>query len=239
MAINRGAIADRYPSLVEGMTVYSNDGERMGKITALGDDYFIVEKGIFFPKDFTFRYDDIQDVRDDNIYLAHGRENFHEWRDEKFEGWQKTDDLNLRDERDADLRRDDTMSSDEVRVPVTEEKLDIQKTAREAGEVRLRKVVHSELKTITVPVMKEEVKVERVPIAEGERTASADASFDEKTIRVPVMEEEVTVNKRPVVKEEVVVSKERTIEDRKIEDEVKREDVEIEGEDELKRRKAG
>ena len=61
MAINRGAIAGRYPSLVEGMTVYSNDGERMGKVTSLGDDYFLVEKGIFFPKDFTFRYDDIQD----------------------------------------------------------------------------------------------------------------------------------------------------------------------------------
>jgi uncharacterized protein (TIGR02271 family) len=113
-------------------------------------------------------------------------------------------------------------------MPVLEEELNAQKMVRQAGEVRLRKIVHTELKHFTVPVMKEEVVVERVPPSEAatDKVAS-ESAFKEKTIVVPVAEEEVTVTKQPVVKEEVRVHKKRTTENREISDEVRKEEVQI------------
>jgi hypothetical protein len=60
--------------VMEGMTVRSIDGEKLGKVFALGDDAFHIEKGLFFPKDYLVRYADISDIRDGELILMHGRE---------------------------------------------------------------------------------------------------------------------------------------------------------------------
>jgi uncharacterized protein (TIGR02271 family) len=107
--------------------------------------------------------------------------------------------------------------------------------------VRIRKIVHSELKHFIIPVTKEEVRVERVPVSESSALGSTPqdiGNFEEKVVNIPVTEEEVTISKRPVVREEVRVTKERQTEQRDITEEVRKEDVEIQEEGTAKK-KAG
>jgi uncharacterized protein (TIGR02271 family) len=194
------------------MDVYSEDGEKLGKIVERKGDRFLVEKGLFFPKASVFVLDDIADIRGDDIYLRYGR-------------------AHLADD-DAWMTRNQTATSgadlddeEELRVPLAEEELEIGKTVRDIGEVRVHKRVIREQKQVTVPVMREEVRVERVPAANT--GALPDDAFEEGTISVPVREEEVEIRKRPVVKEEVRVGKHRQVEERTETAEVRREEAEI------------
>jgi uncharacterized protein (TIGR02271 family) len=234
----------RFPTLREGMTVYSKDGEKLGKITGLFQDYFLIEKGFFFPKDFTLRYEDIQDIEDDTVRLLTGQTEYSDWRNESYVGWRQADEINAGRITPEPLEEYRNLYKDrfteEARVPVSEEELRADKTTTQVGEIKVRKIVHSELRHFTVPVMKEEVRIERVPVSGREGTLVPDEStFQEKTISIPVTEEEITVSKRPVVKEEVRVSKERITREEPVEGEVRKEEVRIEGEDQLKRKKAG
>jgi len=199
------------------------------------NDSFVVKKGIFFPEDFVFRYDDILTLSDGEITVNAYKEDLTEWREQDYPGWSHVNDINegrLRAVPRPEYKdrypdwSGNTATTDSIRVPVAEEQLEAQKTIRQAGEVRIRKVVHTELKHFTVPVMKEEVTIDRTPVTDTAASAGEDA-FQEKTIAVPIMEEDVTVTKRPVVKEEVRVQKNRTEEQREVADEVRKEDVQI------------
>jgi uncharacterized protein (TIGR02271 family) len=61
----------------EGMTVRSLDGHKLGKVYAIGETEFHIEKGLFFPKDYSCRFSEISDIRDGDIILAHGRDSLH------------------------------------------------------------------------------------------------------------------------------------------------------------------
>src|SRR3954469_13967199 len=50
-----------------GMTVTSTKGERLGNVVRVGSDTFVVEKGVFFPKDYELRYDHIISLDDERI----------------------------------------------------------------------------------------------------------------------------------------------------------------------------
>lgn len=56
-----------------GMTVRSSDGQKLGKVIALGADNFEIEKGFFILKDYLVRYSDILDVRDGECFLRYGK----------------------------------------------------------------------------------------------------------------------------------------------------------------------
>src|SRR5919112_4853950 len=105
-------------------------------------------------------------------------------------------------------------------IELREEELRAQKERVKAGEVRVRKEVVSEERTIEVPVTREEVVIERRPAAEG-RTASGDIDDDEE-IRIPLMEEEVRVEKTPVVREEVTLKKRQVQDTEAVSDTVRR-----------------
>jgi len=113
-------------------------------------------------------------------------------------------------------------------VELREEKLEAQKVQKQAGEVRVRKDVITEHKTIEVPVTREEVVIER-HAAHGTRAAGdiSDLAAD-REIRIPVKEEEVRVTKTPVVKEEVTVGKRKTTETRTVAADVKHEELRVE-----------
>lgn len=61
-------------TLAVGMIVRSSDGERLGKIVALGSRTLQIEKGVVFPKEFTTTYDEIHELRGGEVILARGRE---------------------------------------------------------------------------------------------------------------------------------------------------------------------
>ena len=122
-----------------------------------------------------------------------------------------------------------TYDTDEGRkLRLREEQLQAQKQQVQAGEVRLRKDVVTEEKTVNVPVSHEEVYIERRP-ASG--TEPSDTPIGEgETIRVPVREEQVQVTKQPVVTGEVQVGKRVVQENQQFTDTTQREEARLERE---------
>jgi uncharacterized protein (TIGR02271 family) len=107
-----------------------------------------------------------------------------------------------------------------ARIAVREEELQAHKQLVETGEVRVRKEVVTEHRTLEVPVQREEVVIER--------RAPTGEPIEE--IRIPVREEQVTVEKRPVVKEEVTVGKRVVQGTEQVGGEVRKEVVRVERE---------
>jgi len=121
-------------------------------------------------------------------------------------------------------------------VQVREEQLHARTQPVETGEVRIRKEVHTEHKTMEVPVQREEVVIERH--APTGRAATSDVREGEE-IRVPVMEEQVVVEKTPVVKEEVTVGKRVVQDTQRVAGEVRKEEVRVEREGDVDVRGGG
>jgi len=118
------------------------------------------------------------------------------------------------------------------KMQLKEEQLRVQKTPVEAGEVRVRKEVHTEHKTIDVPVQREEVVIERRAATGAAPTGDICATNQE--VRIPVREEQVHVEKTPVVKEEVSIGKRKVTETEHVSGTVRKEEVKIEKEGDVK-----
>jgi uncharacterized protein (TIGR02271 family) len=117
-------------------------------------------------------------------------------------------------------------NQDTQSLQLREEQLRAEKERVQAGEVRVRKEVVTEERTLEVPVTREEVVVERRPAAQGKQ---ASGRIDEgEEIRIPLMEEEVHVEKTPVVREEVSLKKRQVQTTQEVSDTVRREEAHIE-----------
>lgn len=222
--LNKKEFMLKNPGFHEGMEAFNMEGDKLGKVVNIQDDNVTIEKGFFFPKDFTFRYDDIVKLNDNSVTINQKREELESWKNEEYKGWHETERLNR---------------SEETTIPIREEEMEARRISRPAGEVRIRKVVHTELRQFTVPVSKEDVVIERVPVTERSETKPGENAFKEEEIKIPLTEEDVEVVKRPVVKEEVHIRKETDTTEKKVSGEIRKEDVEVtREEEEEKKRKA-
>jgi uncharacterized protein (TIGR02271 family) len=203
------------------MKVRSSDGQSLGKVVSCGADSFIVEKGFFFPKDYTARYEQVADIREGEVFLSISG-------DELKKGFAAETGAAATDAARGPMAAG---ASGEARIPLVEEELIAEKRARKAGEVGVRKEVTTEQETISVPVTKEQVRVERVPASR--EAAPGEAAFTEESVTVPIYEEEVEVRKRPVVREEIRVSKSAEEEQLYAEEETRKEKAEIEKEGDI------
>lgn len=215
--LHKNDFLNTHPEIHTHMDAYSLDGEKLGAVERLDDDSITIEKGWFFPKDFTIRYDDVVDIREDHLIVNRGRTDLDEWRTPEYQGWDEYDQANRMESR----------TDEEARIPLREEELEAEKTQREE-EVRLHKVVHTEMKHMEVPVQKEELVIERVPASDIGTADTGVGAFHEEETRIPLREEEVQVSKRPVVKEEVRARKQTRTEKRDVSGEIRKEDVEVE-----------
>jgi len=120
-----------------------------------------------------------------------------------------------------------TAATGQQRVEVREEELHARKQPVQTGEVRVRKEVVTENRTMDVPVTREEVVIERHPVSG--RTAPGEIRAGEE-IRIPVREEQVHVEKTNVVKEEVTVGKRKVQETEHVGGTVRKEKVRVETE---------
>ena len=110
----------------------------------------------------------------------------------------------------------------------SEEELRVGTAEREAGRVRLRKVVVEDEVTQTVPVKREEIRVEREPITDANVDAAMDGpEISEEEHEVVLHEEEPVVEKRTVPKERVRLDKDTYTEERQVSDTVRREQIEV------------
>jgi uncharacterized protein (TIGR02271 family) len=110
-------------------------------------------------------------------------------------------------------------------MELREEQLRATKTPVETGEVRIRKEVTTEHRTLDVPVQREEVVIERHPVSG--RASSGDIKSGEE-VRIPVMEEKVNVEKQAVVKEEVSVGKRTVTDHERVSGDVRKENIRVE-----------
>jgi uncharacterized protein (TIGR02271 family) len=121
-------------------------------------------------------------------------------------------------------------------IEVREEELAAKKRPVKTGEVRVRKDVVTEHKTLKVPVTREEVVIERRPIA-GRRASAG--PIREEEIRVPVRGEKVNVEKRTVAREEVKVGKRAVADTERVSGTVRKEKVRVEQAGEARVRERG
>jgi len=115
-------------------------------------------------------------------------------------------------------------------IEVREERLHAEKRPVEAGEVTVRKEVHTETKTLEVPVQREEVVIERKRVHGKAATEGITANDlrEGEEIRIPVLEEEVIVSKDAVITEEVKVGKRVTKDTKQVSGQVRKEEVKVE-----------
>ena len=115
---------------------------------------------------------------------------------------------------------------DTVEVPLTEEQVRVGKRTVDAGQVRLRKIVRTEVVNQPVEVRREDVVVERVAAGEV-RAGTATGDFKEETIDVPLSREEVVVAKDAQVTGAVRLRKTAESETQNVSETVRKEDVEV------------
>ena len=52
-----------------GRVVRGVDGEKLGRVVQCDEASFVCEKGIFFPRDFVIRYEDVDSITEDEVLL--------------------------------------------------------------------------------------------------------------------------------------------------------------------------
>jgi uncharacterized protein (TIGR02271 family) len=127
-------------------------------------------------------------------------------------------------------------ASEEIRVPVTEETVEVRKQQREVGEVAVRKDVEVETQRISEPVTQTRVVAERRPVSASDQyqvDPNATVLREGEEIRVPVVKEEIKVEKVPRVTEEVVIRTQPETEVIERDVQVRHERVEVEEEGEV------
>jgi len=137
---------------------------------------------------------------------------------------------------DVDTRRDERggpgvdtsgRNTDEA-MTRSEEELQVGKTERETGSVRLKKYVVEDQVTKTVPVRREEVRVEREPITDANVDRATDGpAISEEEHEVTLRAEEPVVEKRTVPQERVRLEKDVETDERQVSETVRSERIDV------------
>jgi uncharacterized protein (TIGR02271 family) len=198
--------------------------EDLGEVQEVDRDYVLVQRGIlnkekfYIPRELAESYDGnvlrfkISEDDAKNRFLTHSPPK------------------SSTDETLVPRRNDESMSKraedDKTRVPITEEKLDVQKTTS-VLEATIVKEPVTKTKTFEVPLSHEEISVERRPVSSNNNnTTTTERPVEFKTeIKFPLKKEEVEVKKQPYVKEEVAVRKKPVAETRKLREKITSEKV--------------
>jgi uncharacterized protein (TIGR02271 family) len=196
------------------MAVTSTKGERLGNVVRVGSDTFVVEKGVFFPKDYELRYDHITSLEGEQIgySLSDTDSRFGSLAETARAGTAATAAAAAAravppapPARAAAATSIGASRKEDVRIPLMEEEIGIEKVSRETGHVRIHKTVKTEEKRFSVPVTREDVVIERVSASEEDARLDPELAFQEQTLDMPLHEEDVQVTKRTRVREKIVV----------------------------------
>jgi len=210
--------------------LYDNDGDDIGNVVEVNPDFVVVEANTGFlglgePRTYFVPRSEVAREEEDHWYLTIDKDEIES------RGWTgaPTD-----SEWSGDWSSDTKTQYDDrgrTRLRRYEEDLQVDKVAREAGDVTVSKRVVEDTKTVEVPIRREEVHVERRPVSDASMSASdeslAGEAFTDQTISVPVMEEDVEIRKvaRPV--EEIEITKTATDETRNVDATVRREEFDV------------
>ena len=190
-----------FDKLKRGMHVYGPDNRSVGTIDRWDDDNVYIG-GRSYKRSMFDRFDN------DRLYFSN-------------EGYRSYQSMGA-------SAIGDVVGGGEVRVPVREERLDVEKRQGEMGSVDIHKEVTREQVNVPVELRHEEVTVNRVDVQDRPVSAGdAPDTFKEGTIRVPVRGEEAVAHKEAVVTGEVVVDRDVVSERETISDTVRKEHVDV------------
>jgi uncharacterized protein (TIGR02271 family) len=225
-------MTNTYASQIQtGTDVYGSDGEKIGSIAGVADNYFVIEKGFIFTTDIYVPMSAVASVDSDRVVLSMTKDQVEN------EDWttQPTDDTYVAGTTtdtyaDVDTTRDDTYATDtrttdDTVLERSEERLVVDKDTEQTGQVRVGKHVVEERQAVDVPVTREEVTIDRRSV---DRPVG-DASFTDEAIEVPVYAEDVDVDKESRVVEELEVGKTQVTDTARVEETVRREEFDIDG----------
>jgi len=237
-----------YWEIDHGWDVFGSDGEKVGDVADVQNNYITVSKGFIFKTDMYIPVSAISNVEHDRVYLSTTKHEIER------QGWDRLPDSNEPD-MDRGVRRgmlSETASAadfasydttpldadaaleerDTLTVPVREEQLNVSTHETERGRVTVHKDVVERQQTVNVPLREEEVRVTRRAVDGGYAAGDVpDDAFEEMDIEIPIRGEEADVSKQAVVREEVHVQKHVRERQQAVSGTVRREEVTVDGAD--------
>jgi len=171
------------------------DDEDLGEVQEVQGNYVLVKKGIINKEQFYIPKDQAESYDGDVLRFKISQEDLNQYQHEPPSIW----DSEIIQETTTDER-----DTDEERISLTEEKLDVSKKYQEDQATITKKPV-TETKTVEVSLTREEISIERRPPS-GQTQAQSPIQ-SKKDIKIPLKREEVKVTKKPYVKEEVIIKK--------------------------------
>jgi uncharacterized protein (TIGR02271 family) len=175
--------------------VRGTNDEDFGEVQDIQGNYVLVQKGIINKEKFYIPKDQAESYDGDVLRFRISQEDLNQFQHEPPSIW------------DSDSTQDTTTyerDTNEERIPLSEERLDVSKESQEDQATITKKPV-TETKTVEVPLTREEVSIERRP-ASGQTEAQSPIQSEEE-ITIPLKREEAQVSKKPYVKEEAVIKK--------------------------------
>jgi uncharacterized protein (TIGR02271 family) len=172
----------------------TND-EDFGEVQDIQGNYVLVQKGIIDKEKFYIPKDQAESYDGDVLRFRISQEDLNQFQHESPSIW------------DSDSTQETTTyerDTNEERIPLSEERLDVSKESQEDQATITKKPV-TETKTVEVPLTREEVSIEKRP-ASGQTEAKSPIQSEEE-ITIPLKREEAQVSKKPYVKEEAVIKK--------------------------------
>ena len=189
------------------------DDEDLGEVQEVQGNYVLVQKGIINKEKFYIPKDQAESYDGDVLRFMISQEDLNQYQHEPPSIW------------DSDSIQETTTyerDTDEERIPLTEEKLDVSKRYQEDQATITKKPV-KETKTVEVPLTREEISIETRP-ASGQKEAQSPIQ-SEKDIKIPLKREEAEIIKKPYVKEEVAVKKKKVTDKKKVTEDVTSEEL--------------
>ena len=192
-----------------------NDDEDFGEVQDVQDNYVLVQKGIINKEKFYIPKDQAESYDGDVLKFRFSKEELSQYQNEPSSSTTQNEGVSYDD-------RAEERETDEERIPLTEERLDVSKKSQEDQATVTKKPV-TETKTVEVPLTREEVSVERRP-ASGQTEAQSPIQ-SQQDIKIPVKREEAQVSKKPYVKEEAVVKKKAVTDTKEVTEDVTSEEL--------------
>jgi uncharacterized protein (TIGR02271 family) len=189
------------------------DDEDLGEVQEVQGNYVLVKKGIINKEQFYIPKDQAESYDGDVLRFKISQEDLNQYQHEPPSIW---------DSDSIQETTTDERDTDEERISLTEEKLDVSKKYQE-DQASITKKPVTETKTVEVPLTREEVSIKRRPPS-GQTEAQSPIQSP-KEIKIPVKREEAEVIKKPYVKEEVAVKKKKVTDKKKVTEDVTSEEL--------------
>ena len=237
---------NRTYTIRDGDDVYGSDGEKVGSVVAVEQDFLVVEKGWFFPTDYYIPLNAVASYEEGRITLNVTKESALD------QGWDAepvlvntgtttsiATDAAATDDGDAivleratpptgtgSLEAGITMTGVTLRLPLYEEELTATRTARNVAGARIERVVTVEDQSLDLSAAEWRLKlVRRAPSHLADPTGNA--VVEEVFIDVPLALEALAVADGMHVGEELVITRELVQRTERVTEIVRREEVHV------------